>query len=604
MEPIKVDFNNKRKKEIVIPPEKAVLKTIISILLTICTAGVAFYVMMPAINPKAYDFYMYIGIVAASFVVWQFLLNQVFAKPEYTPYIKKQAIVPGIIIGLLVVAVAVGWLVSSEFFRAKSYSSIISVNTDSDFASQIDKQDTDSFKVIPQLDEDTATQVAPRCLGTLEEKGYVSQFTVYPSSTQINYKGKPARVYPLQYASLIKWLFNTSEGFPGYVVVDMASKDSEFIFLENVEGSMGNIRYSPSEHFNKLLKRHLRFAYPTFMFGDATLEIDEKGIPYWICPRIDNTIGLFGGTDVIGAVVVRADDPEGTCTYYTVEDFKTNKDLQWVDRVYSANLIVQQYNFFGKYRNGFWNSVLGQKNVVKTTTGYSYLAKGDDVWMYTGVTSVTSDQSITGFAMVNQRTKEAVFYSVQGGTESSAQVAAQARVKDLGYTATFPLLLNIGGEPTYFLSLKDETSGNGTVQQYAFINVKNCNTSEKGSNAQSLAAALQDYADKNGLKIDDIDTGVIEEGEDNAEEKPENNGTEAPAVKPEGAIAGKVDEIREAVKGGESYYYIKLEGSDVYYSISASQDENVVILNKGDSVEITANGGSGKIIAASAITIK
>ncbi|MBR6334694.1 MAG: CvpA family protein, partial [Clostridia bacterium] len=378
MDPIKVDFANKgRQKEIVIPPEKAALKTIISIVLTLVTAVVAFYVMLPAINPKSYDLYIYLGVVAASYVVWQGILAGVMKKPEYTPYVKKQGIVPGIIIGLLVVVVAIGWVVSSQFFRAKSYSRIIDVETDTNFSEDLSEEDAESFSAIPRLDADSASQVAARALGSLGEMGYVSQFTVYPQNTQINYKEIPVRVAPLQYASIIKWFFNTGNGFPGYVIIDMANESAEFVELNEDK----HIRYSPSEHFNKLLKRYLRFEYPTYMFADATFEIDDEGNPYWICARLDKTIGLFGGTDVIGAVVVKADSPDGENNYYTVDQFKNDPELQWIDRIYSSDLIVQQYDFYGKYRNGFWNSILGQKNVVKTTSGYNYIAKDDDVWM-------------------------------------------------------------------------------------------------------------------------------------------------------------------------------------------------------------------------------
>ena len=319
MDPIKVDFSKKNgggKKEIVIPPEKAVLKTIISIVCTLVFAVVAFYVMMPAINVKAYEFYLYLGMVAASYVVFNGIFANVMAKPEYIPYVKKHAIVPGIIIGILVVAVGIGYLVSSEFFRASSYSGIIDVRTDSNFSEEIPEEDAESFSVIPKLDEDAAAQLATRALGVLEEKGYVSQFAIYPQYTQINYKDTPVRVAPLKYDNIIKWFTNTKNGLPGYVVIDMANESTQFVEVEN------GIKYSPAEHFNKLLKRHLRFEYPTYMFAEATFEIDDEGNPYWICARHDNTIGLFGGTDVIGAVVVKADSATGESSYYSIEEIK------------------------------------------------------------------------------------------------------------------------------------------------------------------------------------------------------------------------------------------------------------------------------------------
>ena len=590
MDPIKVDFSKKdggRKKDIVIPPEKAALKIVLSIICTVAFALGAFYFMMPAINFKSYDFYIYIGAVAASYVVFNGLFANVLAKPEYVPYVKKRAIVPGIVIGILIVAVGIGYVVSSEFFRAESYSNIIDVRTDSDFSKDIPEENAESFSAIPKLDEDAAAQLATRALGVLEEKGYVSQFTIYPQYTQINYKDTPVRVAPLQYANIIKWFTNTKNGFPGYVIIDMANESTQFVELEN------SIKISPAEHFNKLLKRHLRFAYPTFMFAEATFEIDDNGNPYWICARLDKTIGLFGGTDVIGAVVVKADSDNGESAYYTIEEIKNDPELQWLDRIYDSDLLVQQYNYYGKYQNGFWNSILGQKGVITTTANYNYLAKDDDVWMYTGVTSVTSDQSITGFILINQRTKESVYYRVTGGTEYSAQQAAEGRVKDLGYTATFPLLLNIGGEPTYFMSLKDPS--NNIVQQYALINVAQYNNNKMGATGTDLAKCLASYIaalEDSGIKVDINPEDVVVE--------PVNpDGNDEPAKELLTAV-GNIADIRTAVISGNSYYYIKLDSNAAYFSIAAADEESVVILNVGDAVTVTYEG-TGAIIEADSI---
>ncbi len=587
MDPIKVDFSKKdggRKKDVVIPPEKAALKIVLSLLCSAVFAGILFYFMLPALNFKSYDLYIYLGAIVASYVVFNALFSNVFGKPEYVPYVKRRAIVPGIIIAVLLVAVGIGYLVSCEFFRASSYSKIISVDTDSNFSEDIEEQTADSFSEIPKLDEDTAAQLAARALGALKDIGSVSQFTIAPENSQINYQGKPYRVVPLQYADIIKWLVNTREGFPGYVMVNMADESTNFVELKD-----GSIRYSAYEHFNKLLKRHLRFEFPTYLFADATFEVNDDGNPFWICARLDKTIGLFGGTDVIGIVLV--DAVSGECIEYSMDQLKDDPNLQWIDRVYDSDLIVQQYNYYGKYQKGFWNSLLGQKDVIKTTDGYNYIAKNDDVWMYTGVTSVTSDQSIIGFVLVNQRTKEADFYNVTGGTEYSAQQAAEGRVMDLGYTATFPLLLNIGGEPTYFLSLKDPK--NQIVQQYALINVANYNNNKMGVTGTDLSKCLASYIEslkEKGITVDINPDDVVTPGT-NEDKTPDTTKLTA---------SGTIADIRTAVMGGESYYYIKLDSNEAYFAIAASKDEGVVILNRGDSVTVTYSG-EGSIINADSI---
>ena len=591
MDPIKVDFSKKGggKKEIVIPPEKAALKIVISILATLVTAAVAFYVMLPPLNFKAYEFYLYLGIIVLAYAVFSALLSGVISKPEYMPYFKRQMIVPGVIVAVLLVVVGIGYLVSSPFFRAEAYSNIIEVRTDSNFAEEIDKQDAESFSNIPKLDEGVAATLAPRALGNLAEKGYVSQFSVYPLYTQINYKGTPVRVVPLQYSNIIKWFTNRSEGLPGYIVIDMANEVTTLKELDN------GIKYSPAEHFGRLLKRHLRMNYPTYLFGNPSFEIDDEGNPYWICARLDKTIGLFGGTDVVGIVIV--DAVSGETEYVAIDNVKSDPKYQWIDRVYDSDLLVEQYNYYGRYQKGFWNSVLGQEDVYVTTEDYSYIAQDDDVYMYTGVTSVTSDQSITGFVLINQRTKESVYYSVAGAKEQSAQASAEGldEIKAAGYQATFPLLLNIGGEPTYFMALKDvRADGSQIIQSYALINVKQYTKIKVYG--KTLAECLSKYIaqlEANGIKVDIDADQVVDPSTD-------GDGSTGTQVETK-TVTGKIADIRTQVVAGETCYYIKLVGSDVYYSISASKSESAVILNANDTVTIKYVVKDGAIIPANEI---
>lgn len=568
MDPIKVDFTNKgskKKKEIVIPPERSVLKIIISILGSILTAAVAYYFMMPALNFKDTNFYLYIGIVIASFVVILSLLTKVTTKPEYVPFIKKSAKIPGILIGLLLVVALIGGISSWVVFRANSYSKIISVNNNGNFAKEIAKQDAESYSNIPRLDEPAAANLANRALSGLSSIGKVSQYTVYPQYTQINYKGDPVRVASLQYANIIKWFTNRKDGFPGYIIINMATQKTEFV------KSAKPVMYSPAEHFGRLLKRQLRFSHPTTLFGTPVFELDEQGNPFWICPVFDKTIGLFGGTDVIGMVLI--DPADGSYKDYTLEQVKNDNSLKWIDRLFSSDLLIQQYNYYGKYNGGFWNSILGQKNVFITTDGHSYIAKDDDVFMYTGVTSVTSDQSIIGFILINQRTKAATYYRVSGATETTVMETAEGMVQDLGYTAAFPLLINVSDQPTYFMALMDTEMVN---QKFAMINVEKYNTIKVVGD--SLADCLQLYLKaltnagiKTDIDINDIDDTDI-------------NGSAAASNK---TATGLITEIRSAVLNGESCYYFRLAGSDVFYSISAAKAEEAIILNKGDNVTIT-----------------
>jgi len=338
-------------------------------------------------------------------------------------------------------------------------------------------------------------------------------------------------------------------------------------------------------------------SYPTYLFGEASFEIDDEGNPFWICARLDKTIGLFGGTDVMGIVIVDADDPEGKTIYVPIEDIKNDPKYQWIDRVYDSDLLVEQYNYYGRYQKGFWNSILGQEDVYVTTEDYSYIAQNDDVYMYTGVTSVTSDQSITGFVLINQRSKEAVYYSVPGAKEQSAQASAEGldEIKAAGYQATFPLLLNIAGEPTYFMALKDvRADGSQIIQSYALINVKQYTKIKVyGKTLSDCLAKYIAQLEANGIKVDIDADDVV----DPSTQGGENAGTQVETK----SVTGKIADIRTQVVAGETCYYIKLEGGDVYYSISASKSEAAVILNTNDTVTIKYEVEEGVIISASEI---
>lgn len=590
MEPIKVDFTGgngagKGKgsgKDAYLTPSKSGLKTVISVIGTLIGAVVAYYFMLPPLNFKSTELYFFLGVVAAIYVVLQTILSGVLVKPEYTKYVKKQAVVPGIIIGALVVIVGVGMLFSSVVFRASSYSKLIDVSEDKTFSKDITQAD---FKSVPVLDTAASAALATRTLGDLASINKESQFEVAPQFTQINYKNSPVRVGTLAYGDIFKWFKNTGEGMPGYIIVDMVTQKTEFVMLKQGE----YIRYSTEEHFSKYLMRHVRFAYPTYIFDVPHFEIDEEGRPFWLCPVLDKTIGLFGGTDVKGIVIV--DAISGECNEYSLDTIKNDKSFQWIDGIYSNDLLVEQYNYYGKYSGGFINSIIGQEGVRVATEGSNFLALNDDVYMYTGVTSVSNDQAIIGFVLVNMRTKEANFYEISGAKEYSAMSSAEGQVQNYKWTATFPILLNISGQPTYFMSLKDDAS---LVKHYAMVNVQNYQVVATG---KTIAECTENYA--NLLAQSNVNIKVdIDKIKDDTD-KNGQNADEKPSVSTV-TVKGVVADIRTAVMGGESYYFVKLEKGKTYYKVSASSNEAVVILNIGDSVSFTyVKGAGGNVIEAS-----
>ena len=531
------------------------MKKLINIGVTLLFALVYYYAVFPALNFQSEEFYMFVILICSVYIgcsIFTGAPRVIKDTSGYFKYVKKSAIVPLLLIAVAVLVMFIGSVFSFEIFRAGAYRNLLTVQN-GDFATDIKEISADR---IPMLDRDSAMILGDRKLGELADM--VSQFEVAKNYTQINYNDRPVRVTPLMYGDTIKWLVNQKDGIPAYIVLDMATQEVEVVRLEN------GIKYSESEFFNRKITRHVQFNYPTFMFDTPTFEIDEEGVPYWICPKVIKRIGLFGGKDIDGAVLVNA--ITGECEYY--------KDVpNWVDRLYNSDLIVQQYNYHGRYVNGFINSVFGQKDVTVTTEGYNYIVLNDDVYLYTGVTSAGSDQSNIGFILSNQRTKETKFYSCAGATERSAQASARGIVQHLGYSATFPLLLNVADQPTYFMALKDNAN---LVKMYAMVNVEQYQLVATGADfnecEQKYISLLKD---KNMVTEEVIENTVA---------------------------TGVINDIRVAVKDGTSYYYLRLDGGVNYYVVSASLYEPVVLLNVGDMVTVEYFGEiSDNMYAASSV---
>ena len=445
----------------------------------------------------------------------------------------------------------VGLLMGEPFIpgNAERYATVLKT-TEGDFAKDIEEVD---YADVPVIDRASAQLLGSRAMGSIPE--FVSQFEISPAYSQINYQGRPVRVSPLTYADLFKWLGHRGAGIPAYVLVDMVTQEAEVVRLEKP------IRYSESEPLARNIDRYVQLKYPTYMFDQKSFELDEDGTPWWVLPVQKRTIGLFEGTTIQRVVLVNA------CTGET-EDYAIGDCPTWVDRAYPSDLIIQQYNWSGAYRGGWLNSWLGQQGVVRTTLGtdgelgYNYLAQGDDIYLYTGVSSVTADSSNVGFILVNQRTGESHYYPVAGATEDSAQASAEGQVQNLKYEATYPLLLNVAGQPTYFMALKDNA---GLVKMYAMINVEHYQSVATGS---TVAATQESYLQMLAS------SGAL------SEEEAATSGAEV-------EVSGKIASMAQAVIDGNSHFYLTLEGDSSIYDVALPGLVEVVRYGVGSDVTLS-----------------
>lgn len=584
----KFKWPDKDDVEVVVKPKNLPKKILLSLLTTVIVGAGAYYMMIPALNFKSTDFYTFIFLLIAVFVGSFFLFIGGNKKAESSAYFKKKSVVPIVLVVVILAVMLVGWLVGCTFFRAKDYSNLVTVQ-ESDFSEDFSDIKYDQ---VPRLDATTSKVLADQQLGSLSE--YKSQYVVSSESTQINYQGYPARVAYLEYADVFKWFNNTKNGLPAYMLIDLVSQKVTAVNCIDKFGE--GIKYSPTELFNEKLIRHLRFQYPTAIMDTPNFEIDDEGHPYWITPVLDKTIGLFGGTDVKGAIIT--DALNGESTYLDIDAVRNDKTYNWIDVVYSESLLIQQYNYHGKLSQGFWNSIIFQNDVNVASQGRGNIAMDDDVWVYTGVTSSESDASNFGFIFCNQRTKELRYYKNGGAIESSAQQSAEDAVQNYGYRAIFPILLDIEEQPTYFMSLYGDSY---TVKGYALVNLDDKTVVGTGlldvekSDAGALNAAVENYiaalkaknivdasADADDYKVDsDEDTIIDENGEDAAKLN---------------TVSGEITDIMTSVNDGNTVYYLQINGK--YYYIAVTDCMDVLLMKKGDTVTVTFDNDSDTFVQA------
>lgn len=599
------DFKSKFKwpssneVEVVVRPPKVALKLLLSFIITAVIGAGAYYMMLPAMNFKSTDFYIFWFVIIAVFCGVFYVLCGARTKIERREYCKKRSIFPIVLVAMMLLVMVVGYISGCTLLRAKSYSELVDVKESSFTEDFKDINYTD----VPRLDAATSKVLADQQLGSLSE--YKSQYVVSNVSTQINYKNHPVRVAYLEYANVFKWFNNTKNGLPAYMMTDLVSQ--KVAVVNCVEKFGSGIKYSPTELFNERLIRHLRFQYPTEILDTPNFEIDDDAHPYWITPVLDKTIGLFGGTDVKGAIIT--DALTGESEYYSMGQIRTDNSLNWIDVVYSEALVIQQYNYHGRLSNGFWNSIIFQNDVNVTSSGNGVIAMDDDVWVYTGVTSSEADTSNFGFILCNQRTKELRYYKNGGAQESSAQASAVDLVQNYGYMATFPILLDIEDQPTYFMSLY----GSGyTVKGYALVNLDDKTIVGTGlldiekSHTNALNAAVENYI--SALK----DKNVVDENADADDYKVDANTStvagenvdgDTDAVEPEKlTVTGEITDIKTSVNDGNTVYYLQVK--DKYYYIKVTDCMDVLLMKKGDKVTVTYTKDSDKFIKADNVEIK
>ncbi len=429
-------------------------------------------------------------------------------------------------------------IISSPLISFPAYRDQLGEPEVRDFSSDIQVMDMNQ---VPIVDQALASKLADKKLGerpSLGSQVYLGEPTIQQVSGELMW------VVPLHHSGFFKWISNM-EGTPGYITVS-AINANDVTYVEDY-----NIKYQPNCYFLDDLTRYVRFNEALFTgITDYSFELDDQGQPYWVVTTYKNERG-FALPEATGAIVVNASN--GNIERYSIENLP-----EWVDRVQPEAFIMNQINNQGTYVHGIFN--FSNRDKFQSSQGDTIIYNGEDCYLFTGLTSVGRDESAIGFVMVDMVTKESIRYQISGATEYSAQKSAEGKVQHLQYDASFPLILNVEGHPTYFMTLKD---AEGLIKQYAFVSVENYSIVGTG---ETIRDASNDYTKSLG---NEGSGGAFAE---------EDLTTQT----------GTIQRIASEYTGSETIYLLTLEERPgKIYTVAASVSSQLALTLPGDRVSIS-----------------
>lgn len=404
---------------------------------------------------------------------------------------------------------------------------------------------------LPIVDGELASKLADKKLG--ERPALGSQVRLGQPTIQM-VDGQLLWVVPLHHSGFFKWIANL-QGSAGYITVS-ATNINEVQYIDTYK-----IKYQPDGFLLHNLKRWTRFSAAPFSgITDFALEIDDSGVPHWIITTYRNLRG-FSLPEATGVIVMNAET--GRSFRYSVEDAPS-----WVDRVQPESLIISQINNQGEYVHGFLN--FSDKDKYRASEGHAIVYNFGRCYLFTGLTSVGSDESSIGFIMVDMVTKQPLLYQMNGATEYAAQSSARGKVQHLGYDASFPLIINAESTPTYFMTLKDRE---GLIKQYALVSVTNYSVVGVGDTVTQTYRSYQEALRQGGYQSGSL----IPSGGDLAVYK------------------GRVKRIGSRVDAGRTVYHIILsEYPQLVFTAEDSLSAKLPLTRDADYVSISCRASQGQ----------
>ncbi|MDH6603200.1 hypothetical protein OKW23_000329 [Bacilli bacterium PM5-9] len=415
-------------------------------------------------NPPSYTIFIVLLIYIAILFYFKNFIDK--TSNEFNKKIPNLAVFAAVAIFIL-------GLISTPLFTNHKQKSITSYQTIK--INDIFKKDTNKFIMV---DSDYAKKLGDKILGS-EQLGNFFQVGEYQD---IMYNNNFVSVAPLEYNSFIISLNKRTS--PGYIIVDKYSGDVKLI--DNKK-----IKYTQDGYILRNVKR--KFAlHGVYDHYNSRFEIDDNGTPYYISN--DYTTKQFLSVVTPNNVVtLNAETGE-------VKKYKIGEQPKWIDNVYHPDYLRESIEWNMKYVKGYWNTIFGKNDIMLLSQGdakntphflnYRYIEIDGTIYLYSGVTSSGSDESLTGFMLTNIKTQENMFIKQGAISEIAAMETLMGEAQNYKYYSTFPTLTLVDNKLTYYTTLKDNTN---LIKSYGFVDTLNLN---KVSFEKSTSLAYLKYSGK------------------------------------------------------------------------------------------------------------
>lgn len=424
------------------------------------------------------------------------------------------------------------------------------------------KANTENIIIIPP---ETAYYQMQNLIGSIPNPSYykIGQMSLTKTSGGAYY------VAPVEFSDSIKALLNREN--PGVMYVSAERLESpKFVDVK--------FNHSGSLVFNNYIYREMRKYKQDSVLLNANIELDDDLNPYYV-----GSYGhyKYGRKGIVVDGVILYELKSGTTKVCSKEETP-----KWVDQIYTYDVAENYNEYFGLYKSGYINSIIGQKDVHiptawKSGTSISGLeiesnqvipvvGSSGEMYFFTDHTNTSSNSTtMTGYTLMDSRTGEMIYYKTPGSVngEGAMNVVEKLLGADkANWTTSQPILYNIYGIDTWIIPVINKVDG-------SFVKLGLVTAESKYGILADNKADLMDSFKKA------IASGKVNESSDT---KVDSN-TEKPSEK---EITGKIWRINQTTESGKAVFYVKLENSDKIFMVDIDVNPMVVLARDGDTVTI------------------